>query len=324
MDPFSEVLGGLRLRGAVYFRAALSAPWAITTPRATQMAPHLSPGAQHLVIYHLVVDGALRARTAGGDSVDLEPGDIVVFPHGDEHELSAGTGGLSIDVMPVMEKIAAKDLSPLRAGGGGHTSQLVCGFMVCDPLLCGPILDGLPAVMKVNVRADTAGRWLESSILHMANEAASNQPGSEAMLAKLSEALFVDTLRRFVSGLSDQSTGWLAGARDSAVGRALALMHARPAHSWTIAELSEAIGISRSVLIERFTRYLGEPPMAYLAGWRMRLSAQALVSTPKGVAEIASDVGYESEAAFNRAFKRAFGTPPARYRRDQREAARLA
>ena len=165
------------------------------------------------------------------------------------------------------------------------------------------------------------GLWLEQSILHLVEEAASDRAGSDAMLAKLSEALFVDTLRRYVIGLPDQTTGWLAGARDPVVGRSLALLHRRAHHPWTIAELAAEVGVSRSALVARFTRYLSDPPMAYLTGWRLRLAAQALTSSTRGVADIAAAVGYESEAAFNRAFKRTFGAPPARYRRESRLAA---
>jgi transcriptional regulator GlxA family with amidase domain len=197
----------------------------------------------------------------------------------------------------------------------------VCGYLTWDPLLGGPILESLPPMLKVNVRTDRSGRWLEESILHLVDEAASGSAGSEAMLAKLSEALIVDTLRRYVAGLPDQSTGWLAGARDPVVGKSLALLHRRAQHPWTIAELATEVGVSRSALVERFTRYLSDPPMTYLTGWRLRLAAQALTSSSKGVADIAAAVGYESEAAFNRAFKRAFGAPPARYRRQSRNTA---
>ena len=182
------------------------------------------------------------------------------------------------------------------------------------------MLSGLPAMFKVNVRADQAGRWLESSILHLVQEAASETVGSQAMLAKLSEALFVDTLRRYVASLPDQQPGWLAGARDPVVGKSLALFHSDVQHPWTIATLAAAVGISRSALVERFTRYLSQPPMTYLMRWRLQLAARSLVGTSKGVAEIAAEVGYESEAAFNRAFKREFQLPPARYRREKKGA----
>jgi AraC-like DNA-binding protein len=322
MDAFSEVLGGVRLKGAVFFRAVFSAPWDLASPHSSEFAPLLAPGAKHLILYHFVVGGSLRATVRGGPTVDLTPGDLVVFPHGDPHDLGSGPGGAAVDEAAVMNKVASRDLRPLALGGGGAATELVCGYLACDPLLCGPILQGLPPMLKVHVRADGAGQWLEQSILHLAEEAASHHPGSDVMLAKLSEALFVDTLRRYVAGLPDHATGWLAGARDAAVGRALALLHHRPHHAWTIAELAEAVGVSRSVLVDRFTRYLGEPPMSYLTGWRLRLAAEALTTTPRAVGDIAADVGYESEAAFNRAFKRAFGLPPATFRREQRAASR--
>jgi AraC-like DNA-binding protein len=166
----------------------------------------------------------------------------------------------------------------------------------------------------VNVRTDRSGQWLESSILHLVEEAASGRVGSEAMLAKLSEALFVDTLRRYVGSLPEQQTGWLAGTRDPVVGKSLGLLHSRIAHPWTIADLADEVGISRSALVERFTRYLSEPPMTYLTRWRLQLAARSLEKTSRGVADIAADIGYESESAFNRAFKREYGQPPGRYR----------
>jgi len=193
--------------------------------------------------------------------------------------------------------------------------------MTCDPHISRPILSGLPSIFKVNIRSDHSGQWLESSILHLVDEAASGRVGSEAMLAKLSEALFVDTLRRYVAGLPEQQLGWLAGTRDPIVGKSLGLMHGRIAHPWTIADLAEAVGISRSALVERFTRFVSEPPMAYLTRWRLQLAARSLESTSRGVAEIAADVGYESEAAFNRAFKREFGRPPGRFRVERRAVA---
>ncbi len=316
MDAFSEVLNGVRLKGALFFSAAFSEPWRLSTPHCRELT--LVPDPPHMVIYHLVVDGSARTRLEGGHDVELSPGDIVVFPHGDPHHLSSGTGGSQIESAAVLRKIATRDLSPMHSGGGGAMTRFVCGYLTFDPLLCGPILEGLPPVFKVNIRTDRAGHWLEQSILHLVEEASSDRAGSDAMLAKLSEALFVDTLRRYVAGLPDQATGWLAGARDPIVGKSLALLHSRPSHPWTIAELAGDVGLSRSSLVERFTRYLSAPPMAYLTGWRLRLAAQALTSTPKGVADIAADVGYESEAAFNRAFGRAFGMPPARYRRHSR------
>jgi AraC-like DNA-binding protein len=319
MDAFSEVLSGVRMKGAMFFSAEFSAPWRLSTPHCRVLASTLAPGAPHLMMYHLVVDGSARASVQGGPDVDLSPGDLVVFPHGDPHQLSGGSGTNPVDAAAVLQKIATRDLSPMHAGGGGAATRFVCGYLTFDPLLCGPILESLPPMLKVNIRTDRSGHWLEQSILHLLDEAASDRAGSDAMLAKLSEALFVDTLRRYVTGLPDQTIGWLAGARDPVVGKSLALLHRRAHHPWTIAGLAAEVGVSRSVLAERFTRYLSDPPMAYLTGWRLRLAAQALTSSSKGVGDIAAAVGYESEAAFNRAFKRAFGVPPARYRRQSRK-----
>jgi AraC-like DNA-binding protein len=321
MDAFSEVLNGVRLKGAMFFSADFSAPWRLSTPHCRVLASTLAPDAPHIVVYHFVVEGTARAGVEGGPETGLVPGDIVVFPHGDPHHLSGGTGVSAVESETILRRIATGDLSPMHAGGGGATTRFVCGYLTLDPLLCGPILESLPPMLKVNVRTDRSGLWLEQAILRLLEESTSDRAGSDAMLAKLSEALFVDTLRRYVADLPDHSTGWLAGGRDPLVGKSLALLHKRPAHAWTIAELAASVGVSRSALVARFTRYLSDSPMAYLTRWRLRLAAEALTSSSKGVADIAAAVGYESEAAFNRAFKRTFGVPPARYRREKKPPA---
>jgi AraC-like DNA-binding protein len=322
MDAFSEILSGVKLNGAVFFSAEFSAPWGFATPAASKtMAAKVAPASEHLVLYHLLIDGRGVVEMEDGQRIALTGGDVIIFPHGDPHYMSSGS-----DARPpfpnygINSKIQAHDLSPLRAGGGGDVARFVCGYMTCDPYLSRPILDGLPSAFKVNVRTDPSGHWLENSILHLVEESASGRMGSEALLAKLSEALFVDTLRRYVDGLPEQQRGWLAGARDPVVGRSLGLLHRRVAHPWTIADLADEVGISRSALVERFTRYLSEPPMTYLTRWRLQLAARSLKRTSRGVAEIATDIGYESEAAFSRAFKREFGQPPGRYRSDRKSA----
>ena len=319
MDAFSEILSGVKMNGAVFFNAEFSAPWGVTTPGPKTMTATIAPGAEHLVLYHLVVEGSAVVELLDGQCTPVGPGDVVIFPNGDAHHMSSGEDAIRpFPNYGIISKIQAHELSPLRAGGGGKTSRLVCGYMTCDPCLSRPILSGLPAVFKVNIRADHSGSWLESSIMHLVDEAASGRVGSQAMLAKLSEALFVDTLRRYVESLPVQELGWLAGSRDPIVGKSLGLLHGRVNHPWTIAHLAEEVGISRSALIERFTRFVSEPPMKYLTRWRLQLAARSLKTTSRGVADIAADVGYESEAAFNRAFKREFGQPPGRYRCDHK------
>ena len=321
MDAFSKILSGVKLNGAVFFHAEFSAPWGFSQPASNVMAERVAPGAEYLVFYHFVIEGGAVAELADGKPIQLGPGDVVIFPHGDAHHMSSGKGAARpFPNYGIAAKIKACDLSPLHAGGGGAISRFVCGFMACDPHLSRPILSGLPPVFKVNLRTDRSGQWLESSILHLVEEAASGQVGSEAMLAKLSEALFVDTLRRYIASLPEEQTGWLAGTRDPIVGKSLGLLHSRIAHPWTIADLADQVGISRSALVERFSRYLSEPPMSYLTRWRLEVAARSLETTSRGVAQIAADVGYESEAAFNRAFKREFGCPPGRYRSDHKSS----
>jgi AraC-like DNA-binding protein len=322
MDAFSEILSGVKLNGAVFFSAEFSSPWGFSAPASNKIAAELATGVAHLVLYHFVIEGGALVQLAdGAASVELKPGDVVIFPHGHAHHMTSVQGALPpFPNYGIGAKIKSRDLSTLRAGGGGDTSRFVCGYMTCEPYLSRPILSGLPPVFKVNIRTDRSGLWLENSILHLVEEAASGRVGSEAMLAKLSEALFVDTLRRYVAGLPEQQTGWLAGTRDPIVGKSLGLMHSRIAHPWTIADLADQVGISRSALVERFTRYLSEPPMTYLTRWRLQLAARSLEKTSRGVADIAADVGYESEAAFNRAFKRQFGQPPGRYRSEYKSS----
>lgn len=320
MDAFSEILSSVKLKGAVFFSAEFSAPWGLSAPASSRMAATLGLATADLVLFHLVVDGGAVIEWGEGQRVLLSAGDVVMFPHGDPHHMSSGADAVKpFPDYGINAKIKARDLSTLCAGGGGDVTRLVCGYMTCDPHLSRPIRSGLPSVCTVNIRTDRSGHWLESSMLHLVEEAASGRVGSEAMLAKLSEALFVDALRRYVGSLPPEQVGWLAGARDPVVGKSLGLLHQRVEHPWTIADLAHAVGVSRSTLVERFTRYLSESPMAYLTRWRLQLAARLLAGTSRGVADIAAEVGYESEAAFNRAFKREFGEPPGRYRSARRQ-----
>jgi len=217
-----------------------------------------------------------------------------------------------------MGSVLAEGLKLWRIGGGGEVTKMICGYMACDPRLSRSFLGGLPPLFKISLREHDSGRWLENTIRFSVDQADSPRPGGEAVLAKLSEVLFVETLRAYVSSLQPGETGWLAGARDSEVGKALALIHRKPDEPWTLASIAKEAGLSRSVLAERFRHYLGESPIAYLTRWRLQLGAQRLTSTSHSVAQIAAEVGYESEAAFNRAFKREFQLPPARFRNKSR------
>jgi AraC-like DNA-binding protein len=321
MDVLSEVLKVVTLQGAVFFNAEFSAPWGFRTPDSRRMAPHVAPDGGHVIIFHLLIDGHGAARLESGERLALQAGDIVVFPHGHPHIIENGHPRTMQDNEKELQRILAQGLKLARFGGGGEVTRFVCGYMVCEPRLSRLVLAGLPPLFKVNIRDDEAGRWLESSIRFSVTGADGATAGGEAVLAKLSELLFVETLRRYVAQWPEGRAGWLAGARDAEVGKALSLMHQRPAHPWTLVDLAKESGISRSVLAERFRQFLNQPPMAYLTRWRLQLGARTLLSTSQSVAQVAAGVGYESEAAFNRAFKRAFGVPPARFRKQSKRAA---
>jgi len=326
MDALSEVLKIVKLRGALFFNAEFSAPWCVASSQSSKVAPLLCPGADHVIIYHHLTEGRAYAQLPDGSHRDLGPGDVVIFPHGDAHVLGGGPGKGSgpskpVDSLKIFAKNLSNGLKVARYGGGGELTKFVCGFMACDPRLSEVVLAGLPAMFVVNIAHDAAGQWLANSIQFSVREAGGPGTGSDVVLAKLSEVLFVETLRRFVQNLPDQQKGWLAGARDPVIGEALALMHKDPAHPWSIANLAHQVGVSRTRFAERFRHFLGEPPMAYLARWRLKLAAEKLVSSDANVAQIAAEVGYASEAAFNRVFKREFGCPPAQYRRSRAAAA---
>jgi AraC-like DNA-binding protein len=286
-------------------------------PPMAKVTHLLAPGTEHLVGYHLVTEGEALIGLPESPDIRITAGDIVIFPHGTEHTVVNGSPSRLVDSGAAIGKWLVGDFAPLKvgAGGGGEVTRFVCGYFGCERHAARLFLAGLPACIKMNVRGDGAGEWMESSIRHLLNDTASERPGRGVLLAKMAEAIFIETLRRYMEELPPEQTGWLAGARDPVVGAALASMHRQPRHPWTVAELAAEIGTSRSVLAERFDRFLGEPPLAYLARWRLQLAARKLQTTQQTVLNVAADVGYESEAAFNRAFKREFGLPPARYRR---------
>ncbi len=279
------------------------------------MASYLSTQANHVIIFHLLLEGHAHARIEEDDRpVPLKAGEILIFPHGDAHLMGNGPPVPPFDPSQQLREILAEGRVLSQLAGGGELTRLLCGYLTCDAQLSGVFLAGLPPMLKVNIRDTPSGQWLEDTLRYSVTHAEAAGPGSAAVIAKLSEALFVETLRRYIAQLPDTQTGWLAGVRDPAVGKTLALLHRQPARPWTIAALAAEVGISRSVLAERFQHYLTDTPIGYLTRWRLHLAAQLLTSTSKSVAEVAGDIGYESEPSFNRAFKREFGLPPARFR----------
>ena len=324
MDVVSEVLAAVKLRGAFYFNGEFTAPWGVRTPPSRVLARSLGRSEDHVVTFHLLTDGCAAAGLEHSPLVPLTAGDIIVFPKGDAHFVGNGVPMNVMDFEGELRRIMDQGLQVARAGGGGEVTRFVCGYLSCDPELSRILFAGLPPVFKVNVREEGTGKWLENAIRFSVGEAGNSPAGGEAVLARLAEALFIETLRRHMGALPAGQTGWLAGARDPDVGRALALLHHDPAKSWTIAALAHEVGLSRSVLAERFRHFLGEPPITYLMRWRLQLGARLLQTTNRSVADIAAEVGYESEPAFNRAFRREYGAPPARFRSESRRDARRA
>jgi AraC-like DNA-binding protein len=320
MDPLSQALATVRMTGAIFSTLECSAPWGFAVPPVHQAAHLLSPGTERLINYHLVLDGGAEVRLETGARLRVGPGDVVVLPHGDPHTVSRGAPATVVDGGAALGAALGDRPRPVRLGGGGALTRIVCGFFGCERRADRLFLAGLPPIFKVNLRGDAAGAWLERTVRHLVAEAEAPRPGTAILLAKMAEALFIEILRRHIDELPARQTGWLAGTRDAVVGGALAALHREPHRAWTVAALAAEVGTPRSVLGERFARFLGEPPLAYLARWRLQLAARGLETTDKTVLEIAMDVGYQSEPSFNRAFKREFGRPPARYRKEHRAA----
>lgn len=316
MDALSETLRVVRLVGAIFINARFTAPWCYQSPRADTVAPILEPGAERVVIFHLITEGECYVELAGEPPVHLIAGDAIIFPQGDAHRMTSqpglppATGGRLAEVLTRRPR-------QLAYGGGGATTRLVCGYLACDARLAGMLLAGLPALVRVNVRGSSAGTWLEASVRYALAEARSPRPGGAGVLAKLSEVLFIEVLRLYMNEQGEGRTGWLAGVGDRIVGAALNALHKSPAHAWTLDELARTAGSSRSVLAERFQQLVGSSPMQYLTQWRMLLAANLLCRSNAPLASIAEDVGYQTDTAFSRAFRREYGAPPAAWRRNR-------
>ncbi len=319
MDALSDVLRVVQLTGAVYLDAALSAPWCLIVPSNSPLCAAYLPPSERVISFHLVTEGSCLVTMPDdrGGTLRVGAGEVIVVPQGETHLLGSSTDLPPELMAPLLARhveSAPGEVMPLAHGGGGEVTRMLCGFLASQDVGKNPLLSALPRLLKVDMRGSRAP-WIESSLRFAAEETASAQAGGATVRAKLAELLFVEALRRYVDTMPDDSKGWLSGLRDRLVSRALALMHARPAHPWTVDDLARRVGASRSGLAQRFTDLLGVPPMQYLAQWRMQLAAQQLRVADRSLASVAEEVGYDSEAAFNRAFKREFGVPPATWRR---------
>jgi AraC-like DNA-binding protein len=317
MDALSDVLRVAQLTGGVFLHADFFAPWCMSARVAPeQCQPALGP-ASHMILYHYVVEGDLRIRVEGedGEGLVVGAGEVVLLPRNDLHLMGSDLSLPPAKGSDIIHPPKDGGLSSIHHGGAGERTRMVCGFLGCASAKGNPVLSTLPPLLKLNVERGGGAEWVRSTFQYAAEEVSAGRPGSETVLAKLSELLFVEAVRRYAEALPEGQTGWLAGLREPYVARALALLHHDIARRWTVDELGREVGLSRSALAARFIRLIGAPPMHYLASWRMQVATQKLRNTNASLAQIAGMVGYDSEAAFSRAFKKAFGVAPATWRR---------
>lgn len=329
MDVLSEVLRVVHLSGAVFFTAEFSAPWALDSPNPELLASVVIPDADCIVLFHIVMEGNCVVQCTGHAAVGIEAGDVIVFPHGEAHTMRSHDATKATALSAVFSPAQHDELPQVSLGGGGRRTRFICGYLNCDQRFV-PLMKALPTMLVVRSRDDyvaieaidrtgahpspvpqNSGTWLSTTLKFTVNEAKNGRPGNATMLGRLTELMFVEIIREYMEQLPSECSSWLTGLRDQHVGRALRLLHANPTRNWTVDELAHAVAISRSGLAARFRQFVGQSPMRYLATWRMQLAKQMLREGGHSIQEVASHVGYESEAAFNRAFRRETGAPPA-------------
>lgn len=321
MDVLSDVLAAVRLKGAIFFDIDVGTPFVGETPPTECIAEAIMPGAEHVVMFHLVLAGHCWVALDDGDQpVLMKAGDVVLYPRGHGNVLSStpgerGTPDLSRYRRPVDTPLPFT----IRHSDGTDRVRFICGFLACDRRPFNPLLDALPDQLCV-AKSNSTDSWVGDLFEIALTEHDRRRAGTETVLARLSELMFVETVRRHIETLPEDSRGWLSGLRDRHIGDALTLIHARPAHGWTLESIAREIGLSRTTFADRFVHFVGMPPMQYLARWRMQLAARRLETPGVGIAEVAAEIGYESEAAFNRAFKKLIGTTPGNWRRSPRAA----
>ena len=318
MDALSAVLKTVHLEGAVYLNAEFTAPWCVRGELGFASVRKRLAGAEHVAFFHFLTEGKCKVRLAGGNDVlEAKAGDLILLPQEGKHvmgtdlQLAPMEGDATVNPPPT----ADAELFHMRHGGGGVPTRFICGYLALSRTVFRPIFEALPPVMVIHLGDGPAAALLRELFRAGVRESAVERPGAASTLAKLADLLFVEALRRYMEGLPPGGKGWLAGVRDAQVGKALALLHGAPEKSWTVDELAKEVALSRSALAERFTTLVGEPPMQYLTRWRLALAAQTLRGGREPVIRIAERAGYESEAAFSRAFKREFGVPPASWRK---------
>jgi AraC-like DNA-binding protein len=322
MDVLSDVLAAVRLKGAIFFDTDAAKPFVGETPHTALIAPAMFPDSERVIMFHLIVSGTCWAAMGAGTQqpVQLNEGDVIVYPRGHENVLTSSPGERgTVDLSRYRHPVDTTLPFNIHHGDGPDRTRIVCGFLGCDLRPFNPLLDALPDMIRVP-KSGGPDSWVGDLFSIALTESDRRRAGTETVLARLSELMFVEVVRRHIETLPEDSRSWLAGLRDRHVGAALKLIHGRPAHGWTLEDLAREVGLSRTTFADRFASFVGIPPMQYLARWRMQLAARRLETPGVSIAEVAAEIGYESEAAFNRAFKKLIGIPPGAWRRNPRGA----
>jgi AraC-like DNA-binding protein len=323
MDVLSNVLNAVQLTGAVFFDVEAFSPWVAVTPKADRFRAAVMPDAEHIISFHIILAGSCWAEMP--DSVPatlLTAGDLVVIPLGDEHVMSSAPGLRGEPNLNTYSRAAYRRLPApfvLNQGGGPERSHFVCGYFGCTRRPFNPLLDALPRMFHASV-SPFSREWMLSLVRAAAVESEDKAAGGDTMLAKIAELMFVEVVRKYIRGLPEDARGWFSALRDPQIGAGITLMHDRPAEAWTVEALARAVGMSRSMFAERFVELIGVPPMHYLSKWRLQLAASLLTRTAISISAVAAEVGYESETAFNRMFKKVMGIPPAAWRKRNQSA----
>lgn len=333
MDVLSEVLQVVRLTGAIFFTADLSDPWSVLSPPHDELAQTMQTKAECIVLFHIVTEGRCWIKMENRAPFVLEKGSVIIFPHSSAHIMCSGLQTHPVHILELLKIEGIKELPDLKYGGKGEKMQLICGYLKCDQRF-NPLIGALPEVLLLSAQNETMknnlennpalvpsilplipGSWIDTTIAYLKEEVSVKNVGNTIIITRLTELLFVEVLRKYIRELPEKSNGWLAGIRDPEVGKALQLLHAHPEKKWDVHQLALEVGVSRSALAQRFNDLIGEPPIRYLTGWRMQLSKHLLAKPHLSLALVAEQVGYESDVAFNRAFKRYTGHPPASWRK---------
>jgi AraC-like DNA-binding protein len=312
-DVLSNMLETVRLTGAVFLNARFTAPYGIMTSNAFDPGIPMSH-LRHTSIFHFIAAGSCCIETASGDRRDVSAGDLLLIPFAASHKMWSGDSASLVRADDVVRQCADNGVWRIDHGGGGDETRIVCGFIESSEFLFAPIFRTLPEIIIERGDGDAVGSLLSATVQRMVSLSEAATPGTQLALGRMMEMLFVEMLRRHASRLPEGSAGWFAALNDPVVSRALDLLHADPARRWTADELAREAATSRTVLAERFNAILGRPPIDYLTGLRIQLAANRLRSSAESIAAISLAVGYESEPAFNRAFKRITGMTPGRWR----------